>query len=118
MQSHEDSEAVPTAFARQFSPRLFLASCFAQLMAPPGVVLWFDLSYATRDGTSFVDHSIGMLKAIPQCWRLATEPLVIAVLLTLFLSSIQNKRAAFAMIIVVTILNFAASGMMIIGRSL
>lgn len=87
-------------------------------MAPPGVMLWFDIVYATNDGTPFIAYAIGTFQAIPHCWRLAIESLAVALLLTVFLSLIQNKRSAFALIVVVTILNIIASGMLIIGRSL
>jgi hypothetical protein len=114
----EDNEAFPTAATTKISIRLVLPSCLAHLMAPPGVMIWFDLRYAMNDGTSFSAHLIGMILAIPHCWKLAIEPLVIAVLLTLILSSLANKRIAVALIVVVTILNVLVSGMLIIERSL
>jgi len=114
----EDSEAFPTAVTTNIRPRLVLASCFAQLMTPPGVMIGFDLRYARNDGVSFIEHLIGIMLAVPHCWKLAVEPLVIAVLLTLIISALVNRRAAVAIIVVVTILNVLASGMLIIGRSL
>ncbi len=46
------------------------------------------------------------------------EPLLIAVFLAAIASIIPNRRTAFALIVLVTVLNVMASGMMIVCRSL
>ena len=114
----EDSELSQTAVTRSINPRFILASCFAQLLAPSAGLTLFDLIYSNNDGFSAIAIATGLVKAISHTWHLAMEPLLISVFLAAIASIIPNRRTAFALIVLVTVLNVIASGMMIVCRSL
>ena len=98
--------------------RLAIASIVVQFLAPTGGMLMFDLAYSPSSGVPLIEYFIGILRFIPHSWRLAVEPLAVAVVLVISFSALNNRRNQFTMIVVITLLNALVSCMLIVGRSL
>ena len=114
----EDGELPQTSVTASINPRFILASCLAQLLAPPAGLTLFDLTYSNNEGFSPFSIAIGLAKAVPYTWQLALEPLLLAVFLAALISTMAKRRNAIAMIVLVTVLNVIVSGIMIVGRAL
>ena len=114
----DDSELSQTFDTPSNSPWFILASCFVQLLPPPAGLTLFDLTYSNYDGFTAITFAIALVKAIPSTWQLAVEPLLLAIFLVAMSSTIPNRRIAITILVLITVLNVIASGMLIVGRSL
>ena len=114
----DDIESSDVASQKPIGVRFVLASVIAQLLAPAAGTMVFDLAYSPNSNTSIVTYLAGLVRLVPYSWLLAKEPLILAVVLVVAFSTIPSRRYAVAKIVVVTLLNIFASGVLIVGRSL
>jgi hypothetical protein len=118
LDSMQDTGNAQNASDSPIRLRFVLASIVVQFLAPAVGMLLFDLAYSPSSGVTPIEYFTWVLRFVSHSWKLAVEPLAVAVVLVISFSAMTNRRNRFTMIVVITLLNALASCMLIVSRSL